>query len=197
MADWGEKVTGKYKIKAGDTLTSISSALDIPTDSLRLYNNIGNPDKIKVGQELLWRREPSLGENIMRWIFESDKDTQKSRDINNKIQNTITLSAQPKKIESLSFEDFIEDLRISENPKKLGYRNGRWWPFKTANGNIDVGYGIDLSKQTPEYRARVTKYGLSDDELRKDLLERINTYQDNMKKLFQKNEIDITKVPIK
>lgn len=197
MADWGEKVTGKYKIKAGDNLTSISSALGIPVDSLQLYNNIENPNKIKVGQELLWRRDPSFGENLLRWVFESDEDTQKSRDINNVIQNTITLSAQPKKIESLSFEDFIEDLRISENPKKLGYRNGRWWPFETANGNIDVGYGIDLGKQTPEYRARVTKYGLSDDELREDLLERFNTYQDNMKKLFQKNGIDITKVPIK
>ena len=195
--NWGEKVTGKYKIKSGDNLTSISSVLGIPTDSLQAFNNIKDPDKIQVGQELLWRRDPSLSENIMRWIFESDKDTQKSRDINNMIQNTITLSAQPEKIESLSFEDFIEDLRISENPKKLGYRNGRWWPFKTANGNIDVGYGIDLSKQTPEYRAKVTKYGLSDDELREDLLERFNTYQDNMKKLFQKNEIDITKVPIK
>lgn len=197
MADWGEKVTGKYKIKAGDNLTLISSALGIPVDSLQLYNNIENPNKIKVGQELLWRRDPSFGENLLRWVFESDEDTQKSRDINNAIQNTITLSAQPKKIESLSFEDFIEDLRISENPKKLGYRNGRWWPFETANGNIDVGYGIDLEKQTPEYRARVTKYGLSDDELREDLLERFNTYQDNMKKLFQKNGIDITKVPIR
>ena len=90
MADWGEKVTGKYKIKAGDTLTSISSALDIPADSLQLYNNISNPNKIKVGQELLWRRDPSFGENLLRWAFESDKDTQKSRDINNVIQNNLS-----------------------------------------------------------------------------------------------------------
>ena len=90
MADWGEKVTGKYKIKAGDTLTSISSALDVPADSLQLYNNISNPDKIKVGQELLWRRDPSFGENLLRWAFESDKDTQKSRDINNVIQNNLS-----------------------------------------------------------------------------------------------------------
>ena len=89
MADWGEKVTGRYKIKPGDNLISISSKLDVPIDSLQLYNNISNPDKVKIGQELLWRRDPSLGENLTRWLFESDKETQESRDINNKIQNTI------------------------------------------------------------------------------------------------------------
>lgn len=87
--DWGEKVTGKYKVKSGDNLTSISSVLGIPTDSLQAFNNIKNPDKIQVGQELLWRRDPSIIESALRWAFESDEDTQKSRDINNKIQSNI------------------------------------------------------------------------------------------------------------
>lgn len=89
MADWGEKVTGKYKVKSGDNLTSISSVLGIPTDSLQAFNNIKNPDKIQVGQELLWRRDPSIIENALRWVFESDEDTQKSKDINSKIQSNI------------------------------------------------------------------------------------------------------------
>lgn len=87
--DWGEKVTGKYKVKTGDNLTSISSVLGIPTDSLQAFNNIKNPDKIQVGQELLWRRDPSIIENVLRWVFESDEDTQKSKDINSKIQSNI------------------------------------------------------------------------------------------------------------
>lgn len=87
--DWGEKVTGKYKVKTGDNLTSISSVLGIPTDSLQAFNNIKNPDKIQVGQELLWRRDPSIIESALRWAFESDEDTQKSRDINSKIQSNI------------------------------------------------------------------------------------------------------------
>lgn len=87
--NWGEKVTGKYKVKSGDNLTSISSVLGIPTDSLQAFNNIKNPDKIQVGQELLWRRDPSIIESALRWAFESDEDTQKSRDINSKIQSNI------------------------------------------------------------------------------------------------------------
>lgn len=126
MADWGEKVTGKYKIKAGDTLTSISSALDIPADSLQLYNNISNPDKIKVGQELLWRRDPSFGENLLRWAFESDRDTQKSRDINNVIQNNLSNN--------------------SNNSSKLGYFN--LGNYKNLTDLLKTDYKLDYYTDT-------------------------------------------------
>ena len=206
MGYWGDKVVGKYEVKAGDNLTSISKELDVPIDSLTAYNSIIHPDKIFAGQELLWRRDPTFLDNLRRFFFEPLEKSEENRATNDIIQQNIfgksvvkekPIQEATKKIaDSLSFEDFMEDLRIMENPNKLGYKDGRWWPFRTANGNIDIGYGIDLSKQTKEFRDRVTKYGLTDEELREELLKRFNTYQDNMKKLFAENDIDITKVPI-
>lgn len=206
MGYWGDKVVGKYEVKEGDNLTSISKELDVPIDSLTTYNNIISPDKIFAGQKLLWRREPTFVDNLRRFFFEPIEKSEENRATNDIIQQNIfgksVVNEKPiqesvqKAAASLSFEDFMEDLRITENPNKQGYKDGRWWPFRTANGNIDIGYGIDLSKQTKEFRDRVTKYGLSDEELREELLKRFNTYQDNMKRLFAENDIDITKVPI-
>lgn len=197
MSDrWGEPITGKKTVKKGETLTEISKILDLPVDSLVSFNNLSNPNDIKVGQELLYRKEPGFWDNTFRWAFESSNEARDSREINNQINRNILNKNTPPK-EELSFNLFLEDLKEAENPDMLGYKNGIWTPFKTANGDIDIGYGIDLSKQSKDFVSKVTSKGLTDNELKNDLFGRFNQYTTWMKQLFKNNGIDISKVPIK
>lgn len=90
MSDrWGEPITGKKTVKKGETLTEISKILDLPIDSLVSFNNLSNPNDIKVGQELLYRKEPGFWDNTFRWAFESSNEARDSREINNQINNNI------------------------------------------------------------------------------------------------------------
>ena len=86
---WGEPITGKKTVKKGETLTEISKILDLPVDSLVSFNNLSNPNDIKVGQELLYRKEPGFWDNTFRWAFESSNEARDSREINNQINNNI------------------------------------------------------------------------------------------------------------
>ena len=90
MSDrWGEPIIGKKTVKKGETLTEISKILDLPVDSLVSFNNLSNPNDIKVGQELLYRKEPGFWDNTFRWAFESSNEARDSREINNQINNNI------------------------------------------------------------------------------------------------------------
>lgn len=40
----------------------------------------------------------------------------------------------------------VNNLWRFENPLNNGYKNGKFYPYTTANGNIDIGPGIDFSK---------------------------------------------------
>lgn len=97
MSDrWGEPITGKKTVKKGETLTEISKILDLPIDSLVSFNNLSNPNDIKVGQELLYRKEPGFWDNTFRWAFESSNEARDSREINNQINKNVLNFNNPK-----------------------------------------------------------------------------------------------------
>ncbi|MGW4897316.1 LysM peptidoglycan-binding domain-containing protein [Kitasatospora sp. NPDC004240] len=48
-----------YTVRSGDTLTSIAKMFDTTIDQLVAWNNIPNPDLIKVGQRLIVARTSS------------------------------------------------------------------------------------------------------------------------------------------
>ena len=68
-------------------------------------------------------------------------------------------------------ENFVRNIWNFENPQHRGLVNGIYRPFKTANGNIDIGAGIDISKQTPAFRRKAYK-GLTSEEMHKELTRR-------------------------
>lgn len=68
-------------------------------------------------------------------------------------------------------ENFVRNIWNLENPQHRGLVNGIYRPFKTANGNIDIGAGIDISKQTPAFRRKAYK-GLTPEEMHKELTRR-------------------------
>lgn len=68
-------------------------------------------------------------------------------------------------------ENFVRNIWNFENPQRRGLVNGIYRPFKTANGNIDIGAGIDISKQTPAFRRKAYK-GLTSEEMHKELTRR-------------------------
>lgn len=54
----------------------------------------------------------------------------------------------------------VQNLWKSENDKNKGLKNGKYYPHKTANGNLDVANGIDLdknSKYLKEAKKGITK----------------------------------------
>lgn len=65
-----------YTVKDGDTLFGISMKFNIPMDKLAEFNNITDPNQIKVGQVL---KIPKSGSNISKEEIEIDLD--KMRDI--------------------------------------------------------------------------------------------------------------------
>lgn len=68
-------------------------------------------------------------------------------------------------------ENFVRNIWNFENPQHRGYVNGKYRPFVTANGNIDIGAGIDISRQTPEFRREAYK-GFTPEEMHKELTRR-------------------------
>ena len=90
--DWIKPITGTYKINPGDNLTKISEELEVPIDSLVSFNKLSNPDDIKSGQTLLYRREPGILEGLGRFIFGENEDSNKINEQINKnlleVQNT-------------------------------------------------------------------------------------------------------------
>lgn len=90
--EWGNPITGKYKVNPGDNLTKISNELEVPIDSLVSFNRLSNPDNIKVGQTLLFRKEPGMLDNISRLIFGENEDSKK---INNQINKNILNPQKP------------------------------------------------------------------------------------------------------
>lgn len=68
-------------------------------------------------------------------------------------------------------ENFVRNIWNFENPQHRGLINGIYRPFKTANGNIDIGAGIDISRQTPAFRRKAYK-GFTPEEMHKELTRR-------------------------
>lgn len=59
-----------------------------------------------------------------------------------------------------------------ENPKNKGLRGHLYYPFKTANGNTDIGPGYDLDMQTAEFKKKAAN-GMTKEELDAIMLERL------------------------
>lgn len=62
-----------------------------------------------------------------------------------------------------------------ENPQHLGFRNGLYFPYKTANGNIDIGPGIDWTKQTGQFRDKAKK-GLTPQQINSVVKQKLNKH---------------------
>lgn len=59
-----------------------------------------------------------------------------------------------------------------ENPKNKGLRGNLYYPFKTSNGNTDIGPGYDLDMQTAEFKKKAAN-GMTKEELDAIMLERL------------------------
>lgn len=62
-----------------------------------------------------------------------------------------------------------------ENPNRCGFKNEKYFPYTTANNNQDIGAGIDMSKQTPEFRTRAYQ-GFTQKEMDAEMRKRVNTH---------------------
>ena len=62
-----------------------------------------------------------------------------------------------------------------ENPQRRGFVNGLYYPFVTANGNTDIGAGIDMSKQTAAFRKEAQR-GLTPQRMNQELYKRANEH---------------------
>lgn len=189
MSDQVKKTTGEYIVQSGDNLGKISKILEVPQDSLIKFNNISDKNKIQSGQRLLWRRDPTLFESIKRFFFGDENS-----DINEEIESNINNPSQQIKKKEFDPEIFIKNLYKSENPDSLGLKNRIWKPFKTNNNNIDIGPGIDVSKQTKKYQERANK-GISEEEMHKDLLQRIDGSKTEIINLLNKRGLSFDALP--
>lgn len=62
-----------------------------------------------------------------------------------------------------------------ENPQRRGFVNGLYYPFVTANGNTDIGAGIDISKQTAAFMKEAQR-GLTPQRMNQELYKRANEH---------------------
>ena len=69
----------------------------------------------------------------------------------------------------------VANLWQFENPQRRGFVNGLYYPFVTANGNTDIGAGIDMSKQTAAFR-REAQRGLTPQRMNQELNKRVNEH---------------------
>ena len=87
---------------------------------------------------------------------------------------------------------FLQNLWMRENAEGLkaiegkgGYRDGKYFPYKTKNGNTDIGPGFDMEHQTPEFRKRAVK-GFTKEELDSIVLDRAQKEIPNLKRRIVK-----------
>lgn len=73
---------------------------------------------------------------------------------------------------SPSLEKVNTNMWKFENPKNKGLRGNLYYPFKTANGNTDIGPGYDLDMQTAEFKKKAAN-GMTKEELDAIMLERL------------------------
>lgn len=66
----------------------------------------------------------------------------------------------------------IDNIWNAENPRHSGFRNGKYYPFVTANGNTDFGPGIDLGQQTAAFRQRAQQ-GFTPRQMNKEVRQRV------------------------
>ena len=69
----------------------------------------------------------------------------------------------------------VKNLWLFENPQRRGFVNGLYYPFVTANGNTDIGAGIDMSKQTAAFRKEAQR-GLTPQRMNQELNKRVNEH---------------------
>lgn len=69
----------------------------------------------------------------------------------------------------------VKNLWQFENPQRRGFVNGLYYPFVTANGNTDIGAGVDMSKQTAAFR-REAQRGLTPQRMNQELNKRVNEH---------------------
>lgn len=69
----------------------------------------------------------------------------------------------------------VANLWLFENPQRRGFVNGLYYPFVTANGNTDIGAGIDMSKQTAAFRKEAQR-GLTPQRMNQELYKRANEH---------------------
>ena len=69
----------------------------------------------------------------------------------------------------------VNNIWLFENPQRRGFVNGLYYPFVTANGNTDIGAGIDMSKQTAAFR-REAQRGLTPQRMNQELYKRVNEH---------------------
>ena len=69
----------------------------------------------------------------------------------------------------------VKNLWQFENPQRRGFVNGLYYPFVTANGNTDIGAGIDMSKQTAAFRKEAQR-GLTPQRMNQELNKRVNEH---------------------
>ena len=69
----------------------------------------------------------------------------------------------------------VANLWQFENPQRRGFVNGLYYPFVTANGNTDIGAGIDMSKQTAAFRKEAQR-GLTPQRMNQELYKRANEH---------------------
>lgn len=70
-----------------------------------------------------------------------------------------------------NISQFVKKLWERENPNKEGFHNGKYYYYKTRNGNWDLGPGIDRSKQTNAFNQRA-KLGFTPSEMNAEVLQR-------------------------
>lgn len=149
-----DKITNVYSIEKGDTLTKIARKMNVSLDDLEKINPNIDPNKLQIGQKI---NLPDIGkEKIDTSLTSTEKKPEK---------------VSTGSISNLDFySNFKKYLKFNENGVKRGYKNGKWYQYKSEEGGTDtIGYGHKLTPS--EQRKGVFKNGLTDNEVN-DLFEK-------------------------
>lgn len=74
---------------------------------------------------------------------------------------------------SPNIDKVVDNIWNFENPQNKGLKNGLYYPYRTGNGNMDIGPGFDLEHQTESFKSRANK-GMSKQELNDEVKHRLN-----------------------
>jgi GH24 family phage-related lysozyme (muramidase) len=91
------------------------------------------------------------------------------------------LSADVQSAHAIS-SDFINYIKMAENPNKVGFKNGKWYPIQDPSAGIIIGYGHQLT----DSELQLAKKGMDDSTILKFLHNDIKKAQDVVRSVHSK-----------
>lgn len=141
----------------------------------KVYNSYrsGGIIKYQEGLKINWNPEPKPSGVDIIGLTKKYAPSIALSFISRSVSPFINKLIEGKPNSSPNIDKVVDNIWNFENSQNKGFKNGLYYPYRTGNGNVDIGPGFDLEHQTESFKSRANK-GMSKQELNDEVKYRLN-----------------------